>query len=159
MLADVAVQPRKDVDEVVDTAGRGAGSTTSRMRATTSFGLKNKIGLVLCGLLGLADTSSIALIGQLSPGEPGPPAAVLVFAAVMGVVTVAAAVYTWRTRGRLGARIVAGSRVLSALTALPAFFVADVSPGLVAGAGAGILITLVGIWLLLSRDKSADSAL
>ena len=133
------------------------GSTTGS--TTTSFGLKNKIGLVLCGLLGVADTSSIALIGQLSPGEPGPPAAVLVFAAVMGVVTVAAAIYTWRTRGRLGARIVAGSRVRSALTALPAFCVADVSPGLVAGAGAGIIITLVGIWLLLSRDKSSESAL
>ena len=135
------------------------GSTTSRTRATTSFGRKNKIGLVLCGLLGLADTTSIALISQQSPGEPGPPAAVLVFAAVMGVVTVVSAIYTWRTRDRLGARIVAGSRVLSALTALPAFFVDDVGPGLVAGAGAGVVITLLAIWLLLSRDKSSESAL
>ena len=128
------------------------GSTTSRTPATTSLSRKNKIGLGLCGLLGLADMTSIALIGRQSPGEPGPPAAVLVFAAVMGVVTVAAVVYTWRTRGRIGARIVAGSRVLSALTALPAFFVDDVSPGIVAGAGAGVLVTLVAIWLLLSRS-------
>jgi hypothetical protein len=128
------------------------GSTTSLPRTTMTLSLKNKIGLGLCGLLGLADMTSIALIGRQSPGEPGPPTAVLVFAAVMGVVTVAAVVYTWRTRGRIGARIAAGSRVLSALTALPAFFVDDVSPGLVAGAGAGVLVTLVGIWLLLSRS-------
>ena len=135
------------------------GSTTSRVRATTGLGLKNKTGLVLLGVLGLADMTSIALIGQQSPGEPGPPAAVLVFAAVMGVVTVAAVIYTWRTRDRLGARIVAGSRLLSALTALPAFFVDDVSPGLVAGAGAGVVVTLVGIWLLLSRGVSSKVAL
>jgi hypothetical protein len=71
----------------------------------------------------------------------------------MGVVTLTAALYTWRTRDRLGARIVAGSRVLSALPALPAFFVDDVSPALVAAAGGGVLVTLVGIWLLLSRSQ------
>jgi hypothetical protein len=128
-------------------------STTSREDAVSGPSLKNTIGLGLCGLLGLFDMTSIALIGRQDTGQPGPPAAVLVFAAVMGVVTVAAALYTWRTRDRLGARIVAGSRVLSALTALPAFFVDDVSPALVAAAGGGILVTLIGIWLLLARPE------
>jgi Na+-translocating ferredoxin:NAD+ oxidoreductase RnfE subunit len=134
------------------------GSTTSPTGTRTGLSLKNTIGLGLCGLLGLADMTSIALIGRQNPDEPGPPAAVLVFAAVMGVVTVLAVIYTWRTRGRIGARIVAGSRVLSALTALPAFFVDDVSPGLVVGAGAGVLVTLVAIWLVLSgNDREGAS--
>lgn len=132
-------------------------STQGTTDVTTSLTRRNKAGLVVCGLLGLADTSNIALLlaGGSDSDSPGPPAAVLVFGAVMGLVTLAAVVFTWRSGDRLGARVVAGSRVLSALTAVPAFFVDDVSPALVAGAGAGMVVTLVGIWLLLSRPTEA----
>jgi hypothetical protein len=56
------------------------GSTTSRQDAAPELGVKNKVGLGLCGLLGLFDMTSIALIGRQDTGEPGPPAAVLVSA-------------------------------------------------------------------------------
>jgi hypothetical protein len=78
-----------------------------------------------------------------------PPAVVLIGAAVVGIITLAAVVHTWRTRSRVG------SRILSALTELPAFFVDDVSGVLVAVAGAGVVLTLVAVWLVLALGTSA----
>ncbi len=121
-----------------------------QMTETTILSGKNKTGLVLCGLLAAADIASLAALSQRGT-DNGPPAAVLVANAVLGVLTIAAVIFTWRTRSRLGARIAAAARVLSALTAVPAFFVDDVSTGFVAGAGAAVVVTLVAIWLLLSR--------
>ena len=118
---------------------------------------RTKVGLVLCGLLGLVDIFSLALIGQAKDGEPGPPAAVLVVGAVLGVITLAGVVMGWRTGSRTAFRIVAAARILSALTSVPAFFVEDVSGGFVAGAGAGIIVTLVAVWLLLSGPSRSHA--
>ncbi len=116
---------------------------------------RNKTGLVLCGLLGAADVASLGALSQQDATSSGPPAAVIVAAAVLGVLTLGAVVVTWRTRSRLSARIVATTRVLSALTAVPAFFVEDVSTGFLAAAAGAVLLTLVAIWLLLSRPGPA----
>ena len=121
-----------------------------QMTETTILSGKNKTGLVLCGLLGAADVASLAALSQHGT-DNGPPAAVLVANAVLGVLTIAAVIFTWRTRSRLGARIAAAARVLSALTAVPAFFVDDVSTGFIAGGGAVVVLTLLAVWLLLSR--------
>jgi hypothetical protein len=119
-----------------------------------TLGKKNKIGLVLCGLLGLADIASLAAIpGSTDSDEPGPPVPVLLAGAALGVVTLVGVVYTWRTGNRIGARVVSGARILSALGAMPAFFVEDVSAGLVLTAGLLVVVTLVAVGLTLARPS------
>ncbi|MFG1922148.1 hypothetical protein [Cryptosporangium sp. NPDC048952] len=70
-----------------------------------------KVGLVLAALLAVSDLASLLSIPDSD--EPGPPAAVLIAGAAYGVITLVAVVYTWRTGNRIGARVVAGSRILS----------------------------------------------
>ena len=123
---------------------------SGEMTKTAELSGKNKAGLVLCGLLGAADVASLGALGQQDAASSGPPVAVIVAAAVLGVLTIAAVIVTWQTRSRLSARLAAAARVLSALSAVPAFFVDDVGNGYVAAAGAVVLLTLVAIWLLLS---------
>ncbi|GAA3390653.1 hypothetical protein [Cryptosporangium minutisporangium] len=126
-------------------------ATVTDRRTTVST--KNKAGLVLASLLAIGD-----LVGLLIPvdtDEPGPPLAVLAVGAVMGVITLAAAVYTWRTGNRIGARVVAATRIFSALGALPAFFVEDVPAPLVIVAAVGVVLTLVAVLLVLSRPEPA----
>lgn len=127
--------------------------STSARSTDTSLSRANRVGLGLAGLLGLIDLAGPVLAPTPQPGEEGPPMAVLIAGAVLGVITLAAVVYTWRTGNRVGARVVAGTRILSAITALPAFFVAEVPPALVAGAAVGIVVALVAVALVLSRPK------
>lgn len=120
--------------------------------ATTALTTRNRIGIVLATLLGLADLGSLALLGSTpAPGEDGPPDVVLVFSAVMGVLTLVACVLAWRRRSRGALRVAAVTRLLSAATSVPAFFVDGVPAGLVIGAAAGVVITLVTVGLLVSR--------
>jgi hypothetical protein len=131
--------------------------TTELTTATTTpatLSTKNKVGLVLAGVSGLLDVVGLAALPHGDTAEQGPPAGVLVFAAIMGIVTVAAVVYAWRTGNRLGSRVAAGTRILSAITALPAFFVEDVPAALVIVAGVGTVITIVTVWLVLSPPKA-----
>ena len=82
---------------------------------------KNKVGLVLAGLLGLADIPS--MLQKTPDGEVGPPYAVLVLGSICGVITVIAVVVGWVKANRGAIRVAAGARIVSMLTALPAFFV------------------------------------
>ncbi len=109
--------------------------------------LRNKIGLVLAGLLAASDVLSI--LAPTPDGEEGPPFAVLVLATVLGVVTLAAIVPAWRTGNRTALRVVAGTRILSALVSVPAFFV-DIPPGLRALAAAGFALTVICVVLVLA---------
>ena len=82
-----------------------------------------KTGLILCGILAVADLAGLAGLGQ----HPGPPVAVVIAGAVLGVITLAA--YRPATRGEArGVRTVLGSRIASALLGLPVFFTGD-APG------------------------------
>ena len=126
-------------------------STTGR-RTVVPVTLRNKIGLVLAGLLALGDvTSPFTDLSNPSPGEQGPPMPVLAVGAVLGVITLVALVYTWRTGNRVGARVVAGSRILSVMLALPAFFVGGVPAGIVVLVAVIVVITLLTVWLVLAR--------
>jgi len=108
--------------------------------------------VVLAVLLGLADMGSLALLGATpAPGEQGPPDAVLIFGAVMGVITIVGAVYAWTRRSRVGLRVAAASRVLSIVGGLPAFFVDGVPNGIVVLSAVGLVISLVTVALLVSR--------
>ncbi|MFD7878214.1 hypothetical protein ACFV5G_29645 [Streptomyces sp. NPDC059766] len=95
----------------------------SRTEAVSSLTRKNKVGLGLAAFLGLADTSNFFMIPQGDSDTPGPPVAVLIADGVLGVITVAAVVYAWRLTSRTASRVVAGARILSVITALPALFV------------------------------------
>jgi hypothetical protein len=131
-------------------------STSARdLSQTGPLSTRNKVGLVLCGLLGTTDIAALAFIGAATePGVQGPPTAVIVSSAVMGVITLVALVFTWRSGSRLGSRIIAASRILAALTAVPAFLLDNVPAEGIVIAGSGIVITLVAVWLLLSRPTS-----
>ena len=126
---------------------------TQTVRRPAALTTRNKAGLVLAGLLGVGDLLSLLSISPDSD-EPGPPGAVLIAGAVFGVITLAAVVYTWRSGNRVGARVVAGSRILSMLGALPAFFVPDVPAGLVVVAAAMVVLTLVAVVLVLARPRA-----
>ena len=99
-------------------------------------------GLVLAGLLGLGDA-----IGIVTGGGEGPPFPVVVAGAVFGVITVIGVVLGWRG-SRTGIAAVIVTRLLSALTAVPAFFVDDVPAGAVGVAALGIGVTLLAVALL-----------
>jgi hypothetical protein len=100
------------------------------------------VGLVLAGLLGLGDA-----IGIVTGGGEGPPFPVLVAGAVFGVITIIGVVLGWRG-SRAGIVAVIVTRLLSALSAVPAFFVDDVPAGAVGVAAFGISVTLLAVALL-----------
>lgn len=127
-------------------------STPTTAVAPPVLTTRNKVGVVLAVLLGLADIAGLAALGTtLEPGEEGPPDAVLVFGAVLGVVTIVAAVLAWRRRSRGGLRVAAATRLLSGVLALPAFFVEDVPAPLVVVTAVALVVTLLTVSLLVSR--------
>jgi hypothetical protein len=102
-------------------------------------------GLVIAGLLALGDIAT----PFTSDGEH-PPLLIGIICAVFGLVTTVGIVRAWRgSRGWVTAIIV--TRLLSAVAALPAFFVDGVPAGAVAAASIGVVITLVSVALLASR--------
>ncbi|GAA2582483.1 hypothetical protein GCM10010399_10350 [Dactylosporangium fulvum] len=100
------------------------------------------VGLVIAGLLGLADIVSLPL------GTDGPPVAVFVIGAVLGLGTLAGVVLAWPNRSRAGAVTVIVTRLLSALTAVPAFFVATAPSAARVAALVGIVVTLLCVALV-----------
>jgi hypothetical protein len=121
-------------------------STTQR-NVTNRLTTKNKVGLVIAGLLGLADT--VALAFPTPDGDVGPPIGILIFGAVCGVVTVIAVVIAFMRASRVAIRVAAGARVLSVMTSLPAFFV-DVPPAVKILVAAFVVVTVISVVLMLS---------
>ncbi len=113
----------------------------NRSRSTT-------VGLVLAGLLGLGDIATL----PFGDGEH-PPLVVAVAGAVLGLVTLAGVVAGWRgSRGGIVAVIV--TRLLSALTAVPAFFVEGVPAPAVGAAAFGVAVTLLSVALVAPALRS-----
>ena len=109
-----------------------------------------RTGLVLAALLGLADVVSVLF--PTPDGEVGPPLPILVLGALLGAATLAAVIVAWRTGRRGALRIVAGTRVLSAISALPAFF-GDVPVALKLVVAVAIVLTVVSVVLVLSPAR------
>lgn len=100
-----------------------------------------RAGLAILGLLSLADVATL----PLTDGEH-PPYPVAALATVLGIVSLVLIVQALRDPLRsLGLLI--GLRVMSAVTALPAFFVDDVPAAAQAIAGAIVVLTAVGVML------------
>lgn len=111
-----------------------------------------KVGFWLAVVLAVIDV--VALFTPSPPDGEGPPLEVLVFSTVMGVATLAGAAWFARTGRRAALRIMAATRILSGLTALPAFFVPEVPPLFVAWGAATVVLTIVAVVLLMSRARS-----
>lgn len=119
------------------------------------FRTANKVGLVLAGLLGLADVVSV-FTPPTAPNQPGPPLGILVLDSALGVITLLAVVAAFVTLRRGWVRLAAGARILSMVTALPAFF-AGVPAWLVAIVAVVVVVTIVTVVLMLlpSRVRTA----
>lgn len=124
------------------------------MNGTTELTTKNKVGLVLAGLLGLVDTPSV--LTPTPDGEVGPPMAVLALGTVCGIVTLVAVFLAWTKANKGAIRIAAGARILSMLTAIPAFFV-DVPAFLKIIVAVAIILTVVSVVLMLSPAKRSTT--
>ncbi|PZH07927.1 hypothetical protein C1I97_17085 [Streptomyces sp. NTH33] len=105
-------------------------------------------GLVLSGLLGLVDVISL----PFGDGEH-PPFVVAVVGAVLGLITLVGAVLAWRG-SRAGAVAVIVTRLLSGLSAVPAFFADDVPGALVGAVAFALLVTLAGVALVASALRT-----
>ena len=110
-----------------------------------------KVGLALAVLLALADVLGSLLV-PVDPAQVGPPLGVLVLAGILGVITLVFVVIAWLRRSRGAIRIVAGTRILSAVTALPAFFAGPPAPFVIAAA-VGVTVTVIAVALMLSPAR------
>lgn len=106
-------------------------------------------GLALLGLLSLVDALGILL----TDGE-NPPMEVAAFGSVLGIISLVLLAVAWRgNRAALVALVVL--RLLSALSAVPAFFVGGVPVANQVMAATGIVATLVGCALVLPALRRA----
>lgn len=110
--------------------------------ATTS----RHAGLAILGLLSLADTSSLLFTDGTTP-----PYSVAALATALGLVSLVLVVRAFQDRSR-PIRLLVGLRVLSAVTALPAFLVDDVPAAAQIAAAATVALTVVGILLVARTD-------
>jgi hypothetical protein len=102
-----------------------------------------RAGLVVLGLLSLGDLSA----PLLTDGET-PPMFIALIGAALGLISIVLVIFAWR--GRLAAAIgLIIVRVVSALTAVPAFFVPGVPVLPMILAGTLITLTLLGSGLVL----------
>jgi hypothetical protein len=74
-------------------------------------------GLVICTLLGLLELVGLAGINS----EDAPPAAVVLTGGALGLITLVGVFLAWQGK-RAGVVTAVGSRVISALLAIPVFF-------------------------------------
>jgi uncharacterized integral membrane protein len=101
-------------------------------------------GLVLLGLLSVLD-----LTAPLYTDGQHPPMIIAMIGSVLGLVSIVLVVLAWR--GRAAAAVgLSVIRVLSALTAVPAFYVGGVPGPIMAVAGSFIILTVVGVVLTLA---------
>lgn len=128
---------------------RSTSDTANAAEAPFRLTGRLKAGLIVAIVLGLGDLLSIALTPSDDGTGDGPPLPVLILATVLGAVTLVAIWFAWRTGSRRAIRVVAGTRILSAVTALPAFFV-DIPVGLLVVTATGVVLTIACVVLLLS---------
>jgi hypothetical protein len=115
---------------------------------------RTRVGLVLAALLAVGDV--VSAFFPTPDGVVGPPLPIVVLGGLLGIATLAAVVVAWRS-GRRGALwTVAGTRVLSALAALPAFFV-DVPALVKLLVAVFVVLTVVSVALVLAPARRAAS--
>lgn len=111
---------------------------------------KNRVGLALAGLLGVLDIVAYFFPPDPDAGMPGPPPSILLLGLVLGLVTVLAVAVAFKSAPKVAIWTTVASRVLSALTAVPAYFVGVPTVVLVL-VTAFIAATVVSVALTLSK--------
>jgi hypothetical protein len=101
-------------------------------------------------LLGLCSVLDLAVIGVPN----GPPIGVRVLSAVLGVVSLVLVVRALRDAGT-GIRMLAALRILSALSAVPAFFASGVSGTAVTAASVTVALNVSGLLLVAGPGRTA----
>jgi len=111
--------------------------------------------LIISAVLGVVDIVSVVGAGA----DDGPPLPVLVIGVVMGIITLVGVSMAWRGR-RGGVPTVGVSRVVSALSGVPVFFLGDEVPDLVPPLVAVfIVLTIVALVLIhVGRPEAAPSS-
>ena len=107
------------------------------------------------GLVVLATLSVVDLLGPLITDGSHPPMSVVLVGAAIGLASLALIVPAWRG-SRRAVRVLVGLRLLSALTAVPAFFIPDV-PAPAVGLAAGLIaFTVLGVVLAVAGTRQAN---
>ncbi len=109
-----------------------------------------RTGLVLLGLLSVGDIADLALTDGSHP-----PYAIAALSAALGVASLYFIAKAWQG-SRSALRPLLIMRIVSALTAAPAFVVHDVPVGARAAAVAIIVLTAVGV-VLVGRAPTSDA--
>jgi hypothetical protein len=107
------------------------------------------------GLVVLAAMSVIDLLGPLFTDGSHPPMSVALVGAAIGLASLALVPSAWRG-SRRAAWILVGLRLLSALSAVPAFFVSDAPAPAVGLAGGLIAVTVAGAVLVVAGIRRVD---
>lgn len=106
-------------------------------------------GLAVLGLLSVAD-----LLAPLMTDGETPPMFIAVIGSVLGLISLVA-IFGAHRGSRAALVVLLVIRSLSALTAMPAFFVPDVPAPARMAAGVGIGFTILGIALVLGGRRMA----
>jgi drug/metabolite transporter (DMT)-like permease len=114
----------------------------------------NKTGLVLAGLLGLLDVINLFSINTPFPEgmTTTPPDWLFVLVAILGLVTLAAIVPAWRGNHR-AVLVVVATRILSAISAVPAYFV-NVPSYILITTTVIVVVTILAVWLILRKTPT-----
>ena len=129
-------------------------NTVAAAPGTVAVTKRMKAGLVLAVLLGLANIPF--LFSPTPDGQDGPPYAVLVLSAVLGAVSVVAAVIAWRSGSRTAIRVAAATVIINAVTTIPALF-ADIDAGIKVVSAITILVSVAAAMLILGRPTDPTS--
>lgn len=103
-------------------------------------------------LLGLCSVLDLAVIGV-----PGPPIGVAILGGVLGFASLVIVVRALRD-ARRGVRLLAALRIISALTAVPAFFVDNVPGAAVTAAAVTVVLNCIGVLLLAGTGRTVVAA-
>lgn len=125
-------------------------STMTETSTTTPVSARQKVGLVLAGILSVVNVASV--FTPPPEGEVGPPMVVLWVGAALGVAGLVAVVIAWRTGSRGALRVAAVALIISALTAVPAFFV-DVDAVIKVLVAVAALLTVASVVLMFSSSR------
>jgi hypothetical protein len=106
-----------------------------------------RAGLVLFAILSLADVAGLALTDGKHP-----PYFVAAIGAALGVASLCCLVPAWRG-SMLATRVLAILRIVSALTAVPAFFASGVPGAAVGSAAAIVVLTAAALVLVVGRRR------
>jgi hypothetical protein len=111
-----------------------------------------RAGLIAFGLLSVVD-----LAGPLLTDGETPPMSIALIGSALGLISLVLVVLAWRGARRAVVPLIV-LRVLSALTAVPAFFVEDVPAAAMAAAGVSIVLAIAGTALVLMPARELEAA-